>query len=94
MPPAAQVVHRVDGQQNGEIQLRLFFRERQSQVKLSAALNHVLQDLIDRVLIFAGPGGDFATHLFSKAVQEGGGAQSIHMGRGIGKQSLQVRVVQ
>ena len=75
MPPAAQVVHRVDGQQNREIQLGLLFRERQAQVELPAALNHVLQDLIDRILIFAGPGGDLAAHLFAEAVQEGGGAQ-------------------
>jgi hypothetical protein len=54
------------GQQNGEIQFRLLFRDRQSQVELSAALNHHLQDLIDRILIFAAPGSDFAMHLFSK----------------------------
>ncbi len=93
MPPAAQVGHRVDGQQNREIQLRLLFRERQAQVELPAPLNHVLQDLIDRILIFAGPGGDLAAHLFTEAVQEGGGAQVRGMGRGIGKQALQVRIV-
>ena len=93
MPPAAQVGHRVDGEQNREIQLGLLFRERQAQVELTAALNHVLQDLIDRILIFAGPGGDFAAHLFAEAVQEGGGAQVRGMGRGIGKQALQVRIV-
>ena len=38
MPPAAQVGHRVDGQQNREIQLGLLFRERQAQVELPAAL--------------------------------------------------------
>ena len=52
------------------------------------------EHLIDRILIFAGPGGDLATHLFAKAVQEGGGAQVRRMGRGIGKQALQVRIVQ
>ena len=76
----------MDGQQYREI-LRLFFRKRQSQVKLTAALNHVLQDLIDRILIFARQAATTA-HLFSKAVQEGGGTPFIRMGKGIGKRSL------
>ena len=62
-------------------------------MELAAALNHVFEYLIDRILIFAGPGGDLAADLFAEAVQEGGGAQVRGMGRGIGKQALQVRIV-
>ena len=93
MPPAAQIVHRVNGQQNCEIQLRLLFRKRQSQMELPAALNHVFEHLIDRILIFASPGGNFATYLFSKAVQEGSGARFIGVDRSVGKQALQFRIV-
>jgi hypothetical protein len=93
MPTAAQVGHCVNGEQDREIQFRLLFRKWQSQVKLTTALNHVLQDLVDRILIFTSPGGDFAADFFSEPVQECGGTQFIGVCRGIGKQSLQVRIV-
>ena len=95
MPPAAQVGHRVDGQQNREIQLRLLFRERQAQVELPAALNHVLEHLIDRILIFAGPGGDLATHLFAEAVSRRWRHSGCAAWAGASEnRPLQVRIVQ
>ena len=70
MPAAAQIIHRVYRQQNGEVQLGLLLRHREAKIQLAAPFDHVFQNLVDRVLILSGPTGDLAAHFPAKPVEK------------------------
>src|SRR5688500_6521593 len=62
MATAVQVVHRLHGQQHGELVAGLLFRDGEAQLELPAATDHVFEDLVDRVLVDAGPARDDAAY--------------------------------
>ena len=70
MPAAVQVVHGLHGEQHGELLARLFFGHGEAQLQLAAARDHVLEHLVDRVLVDAGPAGDHAAHRAADAGDE------------------------
>lgn len=55
VPSAVQVIHGLHREQDGEVQLGVFFGADQSKIQLVGALQHVLDHLIDRVLVLTGP---------------------------------------
>jgi len=65
----------VNCQKDGEIEFGLFFRDGNPKIQFAASLDHVFQDLIDRVLIFAGPTGNLPSHFSTKKVQKGCGTR-------------------
>jgi hypothetical protein len=86
MPSASEKVHGVNSQKDGEIKLGMVFRNGNPKVQFAAPPNHILQHLVDRVLVLAGPTGDLPSHFSTKAVQEGGSAQLARMVRQTRKQ--------
>jgi MacB-like periplasmic core domain len=50
-----QVVHRLDREQDREVEFGVFLRPDEPQIELVRTLDHVLDHLIDRVLVLAGP---------------------------------------
>ena len=56
-----------------EVELRLLGRHREPEAQLAAALDHVLEHLVDRVLVLAGPARDEAADL---ARGRGGGTRA------------------
>ena len=55
MTAAVEVIHRLHGQQHGELLARLVLGDREAELQLAAARDHVLEDLVDRVLVDPGP---------------------------------------
>jgi hypothetical protein len=85
MPTTPQEIHGMDGQEDGEIELGLVFRNGNAKVEFTASLNHVLQHLVDRVLVLAGPTRHFASHFPTKTIQKGCRTQFAGMARQTGK---------
>src|SRR3989442_14827281 len=70
MPPAVQVVHRLHREKDHEIDLGRFLRIREPQVLFPAALDDLLEQLIDRILIAVGEARDSAAHLSADLAHE------------------------
>src|SRR5262245_38344055 len=88
------MVHGLDGQQDRELLPRLIFWNREPQLELARRLDHVFDDLIDRVLIDSGPFGDDATGRTADAAEElRGGDVAGELGR-IGEEAPQIAVVE
>ncbi len=65
----------------------------QSQLQFSASFDHFLDDLIDRVAVFAGPSRDGATQLATNATQKGRCRGIAFVDRIGGKEFAQIIVV-
>ena len=72
MPAAVQVIDGLRGQQGREVHLGPVFRARESQAELLAAPDHVLDDLVDRVLLLPGVPGNAPPDLLADPRQERG----------------------
>jgi hypothetical protein len=73
MMPAVEIVHDLHGQHNKSIAPRLSLGSTQPKTKLATAFDHIIEDLVDRVLILTGPFTDRMTQLTSIPSQEHGG---------------------
>src|SRR6185437_15908412 len=62
-----QIVHRLHREHDCEVELRLGFRAFQPEVHLVSTLDHVLEYLVDRVLVLAGAGRNHSSHFLSHA---------------------------
>src|SRR6186713_169559 len=94
MPSAVQVIHRLHGQQYGELLAGLFLRYRQAELELATAPDHVLEHLIDRVLVDARPARDDPPDLTPEPGDElRRGAIACVLGR-VGEDAAQVAVVE
>ena len=94
VPAAVQVVHRLHGEQHGEFVARLLLRHREPQLQLAAARDHVLEHLVDRVLIDAGPARDDAPHRLAHLAEELRRRHVAGKLRRIGEQPAQLAVVE
>src|SRR5262245_35988578 len=70
-----QIVHCLDRQEDCEIELGLFFSVREAKFELATAIDHLLEELVDRVLISSGAGRHQTPYLLADAVQEARGAR-------------------
>lgn len=86
MPSTSQEIHRVHSQKDGEVELGLFFRGGKPKIQLAASLDHIFQNLVDGVLVLAGPTRHFSSHFSTKPVQKGCRAQLASMAGQTGKQ--------
>jgi hypothetical protein len=81
MAPTPQEVHGVDGQEDGEIKFGLLFCYGDAKIQFTASPDHVLQHLVDRVLILAGPTRDLASNFAAKPIEKSGRTCPICMVR-------------
>src|SRR3989304_3245917 len=94
MPTGGKVVHGLDGQQNGKLEGRFRVRFGEAQVKISAALDHLRQDLIDQVLIGSRPPRHGAPDVFAPPRQERGGRHIIREFRSVREESTEVAIIE
>ena len=89
-----QMVHRLDGEEHGELLARLILGHGEPQLELARPGNHVLDDLVDRVLVDAGPLRDGAARRAADAADElRGGGIARELGC-VGEEPPQVAVVE
>ena len=65
MPAAVQVIHRLDRQKDHEVDFGGVLGVHEAQVELAAALDDLLEQLIDRVLVAVGEARDGASNFAS-----------------------------
>ena len=94
MPSAVQVIHRLHGQQYGELLAGLFLRYRQAELELATAPDHVLEHLIDRVLVDARPARDDAPDLTPESGDELRRGAIARVLRRIREDAAQVAIVE
>ena len=70
MPPAPQEVHRVNGEKDGEIEFGLVLCYGDPEIQFPGSADHVLQHLVDGVLVLTGPTRDFSPHFTAKAIEK------------------------
>ena len=70
------------------------FRVGQPQVQLAAALDDLLEQLIDRVLVAVGEAGDRAAHLPADSPEEPRRRQVLRVLGRVGEQVAQIAVVE
>src|SRR5438128_9393589 len=88
------MVHRLDGEENGEFLAGLLLGDGESQLELARPGDHVLDDLVERVLVDASPLGYGAPRRPAKAADElRRGNVARELGRG-GEETPQVAVVE
>ena len=78
----------------GELLAGLVFGDGEPQLQLAAPLDHVLEHLVDRVLVDAGPARDDAPDRATDAVDELRGGDGVGELRGIGEQTPQIAIVE
>ena len=83
----------MDGQEDGEIEFGLLLCHGDSKIQFTASTNHVLQHLVDRVLILAGPTRDLSSYFTAKPIEKGGRTWPIRMAGQVGEKSLEIRVI-
>ena len=67
----------------------------QPQVQLAAAADHVLEDTVDGVAVFAGPARDAAADVLADLAEEARGRRAaLGRGRGFGEQAPEIAVVE
>ena len=66
---------------------------RQVEMKGLASIDHTLQNLIDRILVFPRPIRHFSAHFLANTMDKAGGAGVLRIAWRIRKQSLKVRIV-
>ena len=71
-----------------------FFRVHEAQVQLAAALDDLLEQLVDRVLVAVGEAGHGGAHLAPDLADEARGRLVLRVGRRRGEQVVQVAVVE
>ena len=94
MTPAVEIVHGLHREEDRKIQLCLILRHHQPEIKLPGAVDYVLQDLVDRVLVFPCPAGYLAPHFPTDPPQEGGRRYIAAELRRAGEKSRQVSIVE
>src|SRR5687767_10562800 len=94
MPAAVKVIHRLYGQQDCELLARLILGTDETELELAAPGDHVLEHLIDRVLIDAGPARDDAADRAPDARDESRCRDVVRKLRCVGEHLPQVAIVE
>jgi hypothetical protein len=87
------MVHDLDGQQHGKFRFGLLFGHGKSQVQLVTPGEEIFEDLVDRILIDAGPTGNQSTDGLSDTSEESHGGHVAGKRRRIGEQSAEISIV-
>ena len=93
MVAGVQIIHRVDGQQDQGVAPRVPLRAIDAELQLAAARDHLLQDLVDRVLMGAGPVRHQFAQIAPHAAQHDRGRRPAAVLLGVGKQSSQIAII-
>src|SRR5688572_20538627 len=91
---AVQVVHRLYREQHSEFLPPLVLGYRETEIQLAAPRDHVFEDLIDRVLVDAGPARDNAPDRPPDAIDELCGGHGVSKLRSIREQTAQIAIVE
>src|SRR6267143_1583438 len=79
MPAAMQVIHRLDGEENDEVDLGSLLGIGKAEIQLAAALDDFLDELIDRVLVAVCKAGDRAPDFLSNPADEPRGRRVLRV---------------
>src|SRR5688572_27762216 len=91
---AMEIVHGLHGEESGELLACLLLGNGEPQLQLAAPLDHVFEDLVDRVLVDAGPARDDAPDRATDSVDELLGGDVVGELRCVGEQPSQIAIVE
>lgn len=90
---SVEVVHGLDGEEDQHFAGGVFLTDAESQAMFATVIDDFLEDLVDGVLIFAGPAGDGFAKVPADAFEIGGGGGVFAVFLGVREEASDITIV-